>query len=1159
MKKSNKILTMLLDELENISNNDVLTKIEAYFCEDKNEDFLEQVEEADFNILDHEQVNKLGQVYTLMRKSKNLPYIKKYVKLLFKMYKGQAAHIICKDLLVGGTYTEDEILLEADIDNYIVAAIHSYVLTYGHRTQRLKKENYKIIYDICRKDKGTIIKALNYVEPLYKIILSSLYCYVIDDDGSKEFILYMENYLLENINNVYLNRLTKEEEEALKELLLKDDGINSISHDLKENIVKLEIDDKLFRIFACASGMNSKKSKIINNVYNLLVTTNYSIALDVIFASIIDKDAGYSYSMDKESILKIVNHINNTVKIKKQYFLFWFMENYLNNEYSCEIIKENILSNKEEYKEVIKNLTPKYKFILSSIALEEFNDECFIEYLKESLCDLFEFTLKERFIQSNNEQIKSIKDYIYDNKSFEYIYDILTSNMCLKGKTYYGRELSAALSFKETIIKNKTDLYSKAILILAALCGSDIIYNLSRGDYANIFNLLEENNVSVELQMSLIDGILESCQYNYGDEKKKFTNVAQNILKKHKEDVLKYIKNMKADCRMLFIMNIAENESEENIKILCDNFSDSANSVFQFIFKYLKDKKQYSPIVLEKAYSKKVKDREMAVKLLCEYKLENSRDIFEELLKKEKSEKIKKMLKSILNIKEQVTDLEKSNKSDEEIYVEKEIQGVKPSLLKWLDIKTLPKIRVNNKEEYCSDEYLKLLITGYYYASKTQLTEKLRKMAEILNKDDLKVCAREVLQRWIANYEESKTDCAMIFSAVYGDEALINDLINKIKEWPKAGRHGICGDALRGFALNGSKKCLLEISKLSKKAKNKGVKNGAIRAMSMYCSIHNMTTEELEDRIIPDLGFNEEFEIYYDYGKRKFKARLNQNLELEIYDEKDKKIKNLPAANKNDDEEKVKKAKANLKELKKDLKDTISIQTIRLTEAMINNKKWSVKEYKEVFIENLIMNLFAYSQIFGVYEKKEDGCKLINTFKYMNDGTYSDKNEEEFDINTLSLEKNLIGIVHPIELCNEEIKLWENIIDDYEIVQPICQIYRNVYKVHEENMNLFYVNKFENQLINGLTLVNKLKSMGWSRGEIGDNACYNYLEKVNYNKEFFAILEIETTAIGIENTDLAVGKLKFYKGHNFKQAVKLADVEPKFYSEILYDIEGIFR
>ena len=59
-----------------------------------------------------------------------------------------------------------------------------------------------------------------------------------------------------------------------------------------------------------------------------------------------------------------------------------------------------------------------------------------------------------------------------------------------------------------------------------------------------------------------------------------------------------------------------------------------------------------------------------------------------------------------------------------------------------------------------------------------------------------------------------------------------------------------------------------------------------------------ISKEELSDRIVPDLGFDAESKRTFNYGERSFVVYLTPSLELEIYDDGGKKIKNMPMQSK---------------------------------------------------------------------------------------------------------------------------------------------------------------------------------------------------------------------------------------------------------------------
>ncbi len=96
----------------------------------------------------------------------------------------------------------------------------------------------------------------------------------------------------------------------------------------------------------------------------------------------------------------------------------------------------------------------------------------------------------------------------------------------------------------------------------------------------------------------------------------------------------------------------------------------------------------------------------------------------------------------------------------------------------------------------------------------------------------------------------------------------------------------------------------------------------------------------------------------------------------------------------------------------------------------MNGRKYSYNFFKEIFIDNKIMNRFATCLIWNMHT--ENG---ITSFRYSNDGSYNNENDENIIIN----KNSYISLANTIEMDKETIKKWKNIINDYELAQPIMQ------------------------------------------------------------------------------------------------------------------------
>ena len=156
------------------------------------------------------------------------------------------------------------------------------------------------------------------------------------------------------------------------------------------------------------------------------------------------------------------------------------------------------------------------------------------------------------------------------------------------------------------------------------------------------------------------------------------------------------------------------------------------------------------------------------------------------------------------------------------------------------------------------------------------------------------------------------------------------------------------------------------------------------------------------------------------------------------------------------------------------------MQTQRLETALSLNRYWSQNTWQSLFVENPIMQQFAISLIWGEYKEG----KLLAMFRYMEDGTFNTIEEEEHELTP----DTVIGLIHPLELSEEERELWKEQLDDYEVTQPFPQIDREVFQV-EENEEVT-VERFAGIEMNGRSLFGKMTKHGWSRGSVQDAGVY---------------------------------------------------------------------
>lgn len=479
------------------------------------------------------------------------------------------------------------------------------------------------------------------------------------------------------------------------------------------------------------------------------------------------------------------------------------------------------------------------------------------------------------------------------------------------------------------------------------------------------------------------------------------------------------------------------------------------------------------------------------------------------------------------------------------------LMGNRRKKLAWLTLESAGKVHRLDGEE-ASGDYLAALLISYADMGIPGINKDAARLAAGLKSGELAAYIEEIFQRWMEDGAQAKRKWVLYAAAIHGGEAIVPVIQARIQDWPLHSRGAMAAEAVRALALNGTSTALLLVDQNARKGKFRQVKAAAAEALDYAAEQLGITREELEDKIVPNLGFDQRMERIFDYGKRQFKVLLTTALSLEVYDGNGKALKNLPSPGKTDNPEQSHSAYEAWKLLKKQLKTVTANQKVRLEQALGSRRRWNARKWQELFVSNPVMHQFAMSLIWGVYV---DGV-LTDTFRYMEDGTFNTAEEEEYELPG----EACIGLVHPIELSQEVADAWKEQLSDYEIVQPIEQLERRVYKVTEEEREATELIRFGGMVLNGLSLSGKLQDMGWYKGEVGDGGVYQsfYREDRNMGVE----LSFSGCFVGNENETVVVYDAYFYepgvtekRGWRLKPVKrKLGEVDTHYFSEVVLQL-----
>ena len=568
--------------------------------------------------------------------------------------------------------------------------------------------------------------------------------------------------------------------------------------------------------------------------------------------------------------------------------------------------------------------------------------------------------------------------------------------------------------------------------------------------------------------------------------------------------------------------------------------------------------------------SKKAAQRELGIRVLAGWNTPQDQAALQELYEKEKNAKVHALLETALG------HTPTGGKAGEgegggtgtgltrEDKVKELHKGGRKRSLAWAYETPFSLVHRKNGEQ-ATEEYLQALLLCYSSMARPGINSDAALLAEDLEPQELAGYMDELFDKWMEAGAEAKKRWVLFAASIHGGSSIIQRIHHQIQEWPQNARGAIAADAVQALALSPQPQALLIVDGIARKFKFKQVKTAAGQALEFAASQLGLTREQLEDKIVPGLGFDEHMERRFDYGSRSFTVTITPALEVEVFDESGKKLKNIPAPGARDDAEKAAAAYGEFKEMKKQMKATVSSQKQRLEMALSTERLWTVSAWQELFVRNPIMHQFAIGLIWGIYEEH----KLVRSFRYMEDGSFNTEDEEEYTLPESLPAQGQIGLVHPIELTKESLETWKQQLEDYEITQPIEQLNRAVYYLTQEEQEGKSLERFGGMIINDLSLGGKLTTMGWYRGSVQDGGGFDTYYREDATLGLGAELHFSGSFVGsgsMGGEEITVYDVRFYKAGAIERGsycydeakgekqLPLKDIPQRYFSEIVWQL-----
>ena len=423
----------------------------------------------------------------------------------------------------------------------------------------------------------------------------------------------------------------------------------------------------------------------------------------------------------------------------------------------------------------------------------------------------------------------------------------------------------------------------------------------------------------------------------------------------------------------------------------------------------------------------------------------------------------------------------------------------------------------------------------------------LLEIASACEPRSLAAYAWDLFQGWVAEGMPSKSSWALQALGIFGDDETARRLAPLVRTWPGDGGHARAVVGLDVLARIGSDVALMHLHGIAQRVRFHGLREKAQGKIEEVADARGLTTDELADRLVPDLGIGERF---LDFGPRRFDVVLADDLSLSLREPDGSARADLPRPAAGDDPERAAEAVEAFKALKKDLKVAVTEQRTRLELAMCSGRRWGEAAFRTLLVEHPLLGRLVRGLVWGTYDA---GVLLGESFRVAEDGTFASVADASF---TLRADAR-IGIAHRIELGEEATRAWADLLADYRLIQPFEQLGRPVFQPTAAEGASRTLSRADGVRVAPSKILG-LDRRGWRRGEAQDGGYALWYEK-RLGPDLVASLALDPGLDPVvrEASEQTLGDVTLSSEGGMAGTVTFGVLAPIAFSELVNDLESL--
>ncbi|MGV9805748.1 DUF4132 domain-containing protein [Micromonospora chersina] len=409
-----------------------------------------------------------------------------------------------------------------------------------------------------------------------------------------------------------------------------------------------------------------------------------------------------------------------------------------------------------------------------------------------------------------------------------------------------------------------------------------------------------------------------------------------------------------------------------------------------------------------------------------------------------------------------------------------------PALPQWLDPVLLPPVLLRDRSAALPVDALRHLCTMLALSKPGEPYPGVELAREACDPLSLAEFAWALFERWQAAGAPSKESWAFTALGLLGDDGTARRLAPLIRAWPGEGGHARAVTGLEVLAAIGTDVALMHLYGISQKVKFRGLRERAAQKVTEVAAGLGLDSEQLGDRLVPDLGLDADGSLVLDYGPRRFTVGFDEQLKPYVVDGAGARRKDLPKPGVRDDQALAPAAYQRFVGLKKDVRTLAADQIRRFEAAMVAGRRWPAADFRRYFLEHPLLWHVVRRLVWAAVDPSG---AVVTAFRVAEDRTLADVDDETYALP----DDAVVAIAHPLRL-GAAVPAWAELLADYEILQPFAQLGRDVHRLTEAERDERLLHRHMGVAVPAGRLLS-LERRGWRRGAPQDAGVQGWLER----------------------------------------------------------------